>query len=423
MTVIADGTMHNPAPASVVHAYTVLMERAILQLRYRLRCGDVISADELHDYLDALHNVPIMLRDYGGWHVEENIDAALARYDRRWLGQPDAEMRRSLLDLLRAARTCGRLVPRRRPIPRPQEPRPMTDELQPADDLIFDVGMNNGDDTAYYLHKGYRVVAVEADPTCIERVRPYFAEQIADGRLTLVNAAIADREGTATFYVCPNMRVWNSMDPNFALGRGQAVREIEIPCVTPRALMEQHGVPHYFKIDIEGQDHVCLAGLDPACLPTYTSFEMYSLGDLAAAAAKGYNRFKLIDQRDFRALTFTPFPLGNLASKPYLKRLVKRRAPGLVRWLRPPVPGAAEGPGPPKAFADEQWRPPAAVAGGAGSNAWHFPEGSSGPFGDDLPGRWLTLEEVAFSWSAFMLGHTPEAPGLSVWHDIHATRK
>ena len=31
-------------------------------------------------------------------------------------------------------------------------------------DVIFDVGMNNGDDTAYYLHLGCRVVAVEADP-------------------------------------------------------------------------------------------------------------------------------------------------------------------------------------------------------------------------------------------------------------------
>ncbi len=96
--------MPTPAPPDVVHAYTILLERAILQLRYRLRGGDVISADELHDYLDALHNVPTLLRDYGGWHVEENIDAALASYDRRWMGEPDSEMRRSLLDLLRRAR-------------------------------------------------------------------------------------------------------------------------------------------------------------------------------------------------------------------------------------------------------------------------------------------------------------------------------
>ena len=30
-------------------------------------------------------------------------------------------------------------------------------------DLIYDVGMHRGEDTAFYLRKGFRVVAVEAD--------------------------------------------------------------------------------------------------------------------------------------------------------------------------------------------------------------------------------------------------------------------
>ena len=96
--------MRDPAPPDVVNAYTALLERAIVQLRYRLRYGDVVSADELHDYLDALHNVPTMLRDYGGWMVEANIDADLAEYDERWVGQPGSEMRKSLIELLQRAR-------------------------------------------------------------------------------------------------------------------------------------------------------------------------------------------------------------------------------------------------------------------------------------------------------------------------------
>src|SRR5262249_52828173 len=60
----------------------------------------VISADELHDWLDALHNVPIMLRNYGGWHVEANIDQDLERYDSRWLDRTDSNMRRSLIETL-----------------------------------------------------------------------------------------------------------------------------------------------------------------------------------------------------------------------------------------------------------------------------------------------------------------------------------
>jgi len=92
--------MRDPAPPDVVHVYTTLLERAILELRFRLRYGDNVSADELHDYLDALHNVPTMLRDYGNWMVEENIDEDLARYDARWVGKADSELRKSLIDLL-----------------------------------------------------------------------------------------------------------------------------------------------------------------------------------------------------------------------------------------------------------------------------------------------------------------------------------
>lgn len=35
-------------------------------------------------------------------------------------------------------------------------------------DLVYDVGMHNGDDTAFYVSQGYRVVAIEADPAQAE---------------------------------------------------------------------------------------------------------------------------------------------------------------------------------------------------------------------------------------------------------------
>ena len=92
------------APEPTVKAYLVLVEHAILDLRMRIRYGEVISLDEVHDFLDALHNVPTMLRDYGGWHVEEKIDAHLAAYDQRWLSQPGSDLRTSLVDTLNAAR-------------------------------------------------------------------------------------------------------------------------------------------------------------------------------------------------------------------------------------------------------------------------------------------------------------------------------
>ena len=91
-----------PGPDS--QAFLTLLERAILQLRSRIRYGDNVSLKEVHDILDAVHNIPTMLRSYGGWHVEENIVADLAAYDNRWLSQPGSEMRKSLVETLAKAR-------------------------------------------------------------------------------------------------------------------------------------------------------------------------------------------------------------------------------------------------------------------------------------------------------------------------------
>ena len=65
-------------------------------------------------------------------------------------------------------------------------------------DLIYDVGLFNGDDTAYYLFRGYKVVALDANPITIERARSRFSEEIATGRLTLLNIGISEKEGLET---------------------------------------------------------------------------------------------------------------------------------------------------------------------------------------------------------------------------------
>jgi SAM-dependent methyltransferase len=51
--------------------------------------------------------------------------------------------------------------------------------------LIYDVGLFDGGDTAYYLFRGYNVVAIDANPVMVERARLRFAQEIRDKRLTL----------------------------------------------------------------------------------------------------------------------------------------------------------------------------------------------------------------------------------------------
>ena len=64
-------------------------------------------------------------------------------------------------------------------------------------DLIYDIGMHNGDDTAFYVSQGYRVVAVEADPAQAEVGRRRFAAEIAKGQVHIVEAAIGPNHGQA----------------------------------------------------------------------------------------------------------------------------------------------------------------------------------------------------------------------------------
>ena len=44
--------------------------------------------------------------------------------------------------------------------------------------LIYDVGMHKGEDSDFYLKKGFRVVGFEADPDLAELCRQRFSKQI-----------------------------------------------------------------------------------------------------------------------------------------------------------------------------------------------------------------------------------------------------
>jgi hypothetical protein len=61
--------------------------------------------------------------------------------------------------------------------------------------LIYDVGMNNGDDTAYYLRRGFSVVAIEPNPALVASASERFRREIKVGRLTILNVGVAAENG------------------------------------------------------------------------------------------------------------------------------------------------------------------------------------------------------------------------------------
>jgi FkbM family methyltransferase len=179
------------------------------------------------------------------------------------------------------------------------------DRIDPAPDLIFDVGLHKGEDSAFYLAKGYRVVAFEAHAGLAAAARERFAAEIADGRLTIVEGAITDSDAaTVRFFEHPNS-VWGTTDPAW-VERNLVVAPstpVDVDAVDFAAQLRSFGMPHFLKIDIEGADLLCVETLRSFDLrPTYLSIES-TQEDWAALEAEfdllealGYDRFAVVQQ-------------------------------------------------------------------------------------------------------------------------------
>ena len=172
-------------------------------------------------------------------------------------------------------------------------------------DLIYDVGFHHGEDTAFYLTKGFKVVAIEAHPGLSQAGREKFASYIESGRLTLLNIAVAETSGPVSFFESDN-DVWGSIrhdaaERNERLGAG--FREITVEGRQFREVLRQFGVPYYMKVDIEGADLLCLKALaEFEDRPKYVSIEaevdvLSGIRDeLTTLSGLGYFKFKIVRQ-------------------------------------------------------------------------------------------------------------------------------
>lgn len=242
----------------------------------------------------------------------------------------------------------------------------MTNRRQTGTGLIYDLGMNNGDDTDFYLKRGFDVVAVEANPELCRQAQARFSAAIAAGRLTIIKAAIGAHDGEVTFHVNLDNHHWSSTDLGWAGRDNSACKAITVPAVSLASLYARHGVPYFMKIDVEGADMMVLEQVvaNPA-LPVFISIEDCRFGfDYARLLSEaGYEFFQLVDQSEI---------------------------------------------------------------GGSGDplSEHIFPQGSSGLFGPDLPDLWENYPDFVETYSTTVrtLQGLRLAPRTR-WWDIHAGRR
>lgn len=234
-----------------------------------------------------------------------------------------------------------------------------------VDKTIFDIGMHIGQDTAFYLAKGFRVIAVEANPLLVRDAEMHFKDAIAKGRLTILNVGIGDKDGVFPFFVNSKYSEWSSFDRD--IGSREGLKEvIDVQMIPAEQLFTRYGTPHYMKIDIEGNDFIVLQRLTLTNIrPRYLSVENgwpYMLDELCAM---GYTGFKFINQAK-------------------------------VQNMQCPVP-TEEG----------------------NDIVWTFPWSSSGPFGEDTPGEWKSAADILVDIKAYWDNPKRDA-NVHGWYDLHA---
>lgn len=228
--------------------------------------------------------------------------------------------------------------------------------------LIYDIGAHKGEDTDYYLKKGFSVIAVEAFPEHADALRERFGEHLRSGALTIEQVAIGTETRTGPFLVHSEVSEWNRavFDPNHPSARSGTFREVELNFVSPSDLFRKHGVPYYLKVDIEGNDWIVIKAISADFAPDFVSFEECNqYPELIAHLAEcGYRSIQIIDQSRHR--------------------LFKQRQ--------------TDGEGPVVNIS--------------------FKHGMTGPFGFDLPDRWMDLEP-----SLRLIPHLSYS--RKKWYDFH----
>ena len=223
-------------------------------------------------------------------------------------------------------------------------------------DLIYDVGMHKGEDTAYYLKKGFRVVGFEANPENAAFCRQRFSKEIDEERLTIVEGAIIDADfsdgkaKTVKFYRNVDHSPWGSASEDWAQRNeimGTSNEVIEVKATDFEQCLETYGVPYYLKADIVGSETICLnALLEFENKPDFVSIrsEKFSFGKLE-------KEFELLEK------------LGYDAFQAVQQDISQMRAPANSK---------------------------------EGANIRHdFDEGASGVFGKDLSGKaWKSKEQI-----------------------------
>src|SRR5262245_59874091 len=124
--------------------------------------------------------------------------------------------------------------------------------------LVYDVGMFNGDDTAYYLEKGFSVIGIEANPHLLPKLTERFSAEIEKKRLAIENVAVAEVEGEVELFIANGDKPQSSLTRRVLDLHNVPVTSTRVRAMPLSSLVRRHGTPAFMKIDVEHVDLIAL---------------------------------------------------------------------------------------------------------------------------------------------------------------------
>jgi FkbM family methyltransferase len=172
--------------------------------------------------------------------------------------------------------------------------------IEPGD-LVFDIGAHVGNQTRVLAGLGARVVAIEPQPGFARWLRWLFRSA---PRVAVVETALGARPGRASLYPSPRTPTVATLSADWiasvkgtrSFSRVRWGAPLEVPVTTLDALIEEHGLPRFCKIDVEGYEALILRGLSrPIALlsfeyvPAAIDVACEAVGRLAALGPYRFN--------------------------------------------------------------------------------------------------------------------------------------
>lgn len=177
--------------------------------------------------------------------------------------------------------------------------------------VIFDLGAHKGEDSDFYLLKGFRVIAIDASDTLCSEVLKRFQDHSKKSNFKILNYAVTENDNeTITFYENTGNSVWGTIFDSWVARNNKmgttsiekSVRTIRLDTLIARELQEGETI-EYVKIDIEGADIMALKSLSNVKeKPRFVSLESEKIvwekliEEFDVLKQLGYSKFKIIDQ-------------------------------------------------------------------------------------------------------------------------------